>query len=223
MPNRITIENSITTGVTEKSYWDAAQSDQIEGFATDISTNAGDTVTFKINVNGTAADTLPYKIEIYRLGYYGGAGAREVAEITNADGTVQPNPLFDESLGLVDAGNWLATDSWTIPADAVSGVYLARLQRLDEEGNPIEGATNQIPFIVRNDGVAADIVLQTSDTTWHAYNGWAGNNENPRKPLSDARLAETLKASGVPVARRTVAKYREALHIPSSHERVRVG
>lgn len=46
--------------------------------------------------------------------------------------------------------------------------------------------------------------------------------ENPRKPLSDARLAESLKATGVPVARRTVAKYREALNIPSSHERVRV-
>ena len=47
-------------------------------------------------------------------------------------------------------------------------------------------------------------------------------SENPRKPLSDARLAETLKANGVPVARRTVAKYREALKIPSSHERVRI-
>ncbi|MDR7194100.1 RNA polymerase factor sigma-54 [Luteimonas terrae] len=46
--------------------------------------------------------------------------------------------------------------------------------------------------------------------------------EDPRKPLSDARLAELLKASGVPVARRTVAKYREALHIVSSHERVRI-
>ena len=46
--------------------------------------------------------------------------------------------------------------------------------------------------------------------------------ENPRKPLSDARLAETLKATGVPVARRTVAKYRELLNIPSSHERIRV-
>ena len=46
--------------------------------------------------------------------------------------------------------------------------------------------------------------------------------ENPRKPLSDARLAETLKAAGVPVARRTVAKYRELLNIPSSHERIRV-
>lgn len=48
-------------------------------------------------------------------------------------------------------------------------------------------------------------------------------NENPRKPLSDARLADTLKSEGVPVARRTVAKYREALQIPPSHERVRFG
>ncbi len=46
--------------------------------------------------------------------------------------------------------------------------------------------------------------------------------EDPRRPLSDARLAEALKAAGVPVARRTVAKYREALHIPSSQDRVRV-
>jgi RNA polymerase sigma-54 factor len=49
------------------------------------------------------------------------------------------------------------------------------------------------------------------------------DSENPRKPLSDARLAETLKATGVPVARRTVAKYREAMSIPSSQERVRIG
>lgn len=47
--------------------------------------------------------------------------------------------------------------------------------------------------------------------------------ENPRKPLSDARLAVLLKAGGVPVARRTVAKYREAMSIPSSHDRVRIG
>ena len=48
-------------------------------------------------------------------------------------------------------------------------------------------------------------------------------NEDPRKPLSDARLADTLKSGGVPVARRTVAKYREAMQIPASHERVRIG
>ncbi|WP_239692109.1 RNA polymerase factor sigma-54 [Xanthomonas floridensis] len=46
--------------------------------------------------------------------------------------------------------------------------------------------------------------------------------ENPRKPLSDAKLADLLKTSGVPVARRTVAKYREAMNISASHERVRI-
>lgn len=47
--------------------------------------------------------------------------------------------------------------------------------------------------------------------------------EDPRKPLSDERLARELKAGGVPVARRTVAKYREAMNIPSSNERQRLG
>jgi len=47
--------------------------------------------------------------------------------------------------------------------------------------------------------------------------------ENPRRPLSDARLASDLKAQGVTVARRTVAKYREAMNIPSSNERQRLG
>ncbi len=46
--------------------------------------------------------------------------------------------------------------------------------------------------------------------------------ENPRKPLSDARLVEALAAEGVTVARRTVAKYREALGISSSNERQRL-
>lgn len=46
--------------------------------------------------------------------------------------------------------------------------------------------------------------------------------ENPRKPLSDARLCDSLRSAGVPVARRTVAKYRESMSIPSSQERVRM-
>ena len=46
--------------------------------------------------------------------------------------------------------------------------------------------------------------------------------ENPRSPLSDQRLAEILKAEGIPVARRTVAKYREAMNISASNERQRL-
>ncbi|KAF1684845.1 RNA polymerase factor sigma-54 [Pseudoxanthomonas broegbernensis] len=49
------------------------------------------------------------------------------------------------------------------------------------------------------------------------------DDENPRKPLSDAKLADVLKEDGIPVARRTVAKYREAMNIPASHDRVRIG
>ena len=49
------------------------------------------------------------------------------------------------------------------------------------------------------------------------------DDENPRKPLSDAKLADLLKQAGIPVARRTVAKYREAMNISASHERVRIG
>lgn len=46
--------------------------------------------------------------------------------------------------------------------------------------------------------------------------------ENPRKPLSDAALVKELEREGVTVARRTVAKYREAMGLPSSNERQRL-
>jgi RNA polymerase sigma-54 factor len=46
--------------------------------------------------------------------------------------------------------------------------------------------------------------------------------EEPDKPLSDSRIAEILSDDGIQVARRTVAKYREALNIPPSSERKRV-
>ena len=45
------------------------------------------------------------------------------------------------------------------------------------------------------------------------------SDENPRKPLSDNSLAKMLNDDGIEVARRTVAKYRESLHIPASSDR----
>ena len=44
-------------------------------------------------------------------------------------------------------------------------------------------------------------------------------DENPRKPLSDNKIATLLKEQNVKVARRTIAKYRELMHIPPSNER----
>jgi RNA polymerase sigma-54 factor len=47
--------------------------------------------------------------------------------------------------------------------------------------------------------------------------------ESPDNPLSDSRIAELLSDAGIAVARRTVAKYREALGIAPSNERKRTG
>lgn len=47
-------------------------------------------------------------------------------------------------------------------------------------------------------------------------------DETPKKPLSDSKIAAMLGEQGINVARRTVAKYREAMHIPPSNERKRL-
>ncbi|GGZ53826.1 RNA polymerase sigma-54 factor [Lysobacter xinjiangensis] len=72
-------------------------------------------------------------------------------------------------------------------------------------------------------GVGGGTAEETSSTAVQSMIRQLISSENPRKPLSDARLADLLRASGVPVARRTVAKYREAMSIPSSQDRVRIG
>ncbi|MBE0469330.1 MAG: RNA polymerase factor sigma-54 [Methyloprofundus sp.] len=48
------------------------------------------------------------------------------------------------------------------------------------------------------------------------------STENPAKPLSDSKIADLLEEKGINVARRTIAKYREAISIPSSSQRKRL-
>jgi hypothetical protein len=176
--NSIVTENQLAG--TPQSVWDINHRGQysgfglgqtdvthfIEGFADDISVNRGTMINFKINT-----DCVTYKIDIYRLGYYQGKGARLITSIPNTGESGQPTPLTNYPIGLVDAGNWSVTASWAVPATAVSGVYIAHLVREDA----VVGE-NHIPFIVRNDAGAHDIIFQTSDTTWQAYNGWGGYN-----------------------------------------------
>ena len=72
--------------------------------------------------------------------------------------------------GLVDCGNWAVSASWPVPADATSGIYFARAERLDT------GGASHIVFIVRNDASTSELLFQTSDTTWQAYNRYGGNS-----------------------------------------------
>ena len=169
--NKIVTENQLPG--TPQSTWAihgsiANQGDtQIEGFATQISTNAGQTVSFKVH---TASVVKGYTLDIYRLGYYGGNGARLITSMHHTGTDVQPSAIFNSATRTVDAGNWSVTDSWAVPSTAVSGVYFAKLT------SDTSDYENMIPFIVRNDGTASDILLQTSDTTWQAYNPWGGYN-----------------------------------------------
>lgn len=70
--------------------------------------------------------------------------------------------------------------------------------------------------------VAASDGTEMSSTAIRAKIRKLVAQEEPDKPLSDSRIADILSKEGVQVARRTVAKYREALGIPPSSERRRV-
>jgi hypothetical protein len=145
--------------------WQVTPDASIEGFATDVSTNVGGRVDFKVRTTARA-----YTVGIYRLGWYGGDGGRLITSLTPSVPLPQAQPecARDASTGLVDCGNWAVSASWAVPATAVSGVYVAKLRRTDT------GAANQITFVVRNDASRSDMVVQTSDTTWAAYNTWGG-------------------------------------------------
>jgi WD40 repeat protein len=170
-PNPIAAENCL--GGNPSTEWavsggtDAAGDPTIQGFATDISVNQGGTINFKIDV----PVNIPYQLDIYRMGYYGGSGARKVDTVNPAMASQsQPACQTDLLTGLIDCGNWAVSGSWTVPVNASSGIYFARAVRTDT------GGASHIVFIVRSDTSHSDLIFQTSDTSWQAYNDYGGNN-----------------------------------------------
>ncbi len=150
--NPITIENALTGNLP--SEWDVngIGDPSIQGFATDISVNRGSTISFKINTTATA-----YRIDIYRLGYYGGRATESGhSDAVGQPAQIQPAYVSDPVTGLVDCGNWVVSASWAVPSTATSGVYIARPVRTDT------GGASHIVFIVRNDAGASDFLFQTS-------------------------------------------------------------
>jgi hypothetical protein len=155
---------------TPQSVWDISKGEgtTIQGFAAPFSANVGQAIRFKIE-----SPAASYKIDIYRMGYYGGDGARLEASVTPDISVSQNQPTCNTNTttGLIDCSNWGVSASWTVPTTAVSGVYFAHIYRTD--GSTDE---NQIPFVVRNDASHSAILFKTSDETWQAYNAWGGNS-----------------------------------------------
>jgi hypothetical protein len=161
--NPVACENQLP-GDTDWQISGSGNAD-IQGFSTDISVNVGQTVFFKISTNASN-----YSLDIYRMGYYGGAGARKVATVNPSVSLPQTQPacLTNAATKLTDCGNWAISASWTVPATAVSGIYFAHLVR------PDNGHESHIFFVVRNDASHSDVLFQASDQTWAAYNNYGG-------------------------------------------------
>ena len=217
--NEIVAENCL--GGHPATEWDinGYGDPSIQGFGTDISVARGESIDFKIDT-----DSDDYRIDIYRMGYYGGMGARKVDSVEPSAvlPQVQPEclrgaiPVLAEGGGLdtwpaplVDCGNWAVSASWRAPEDATSGIYFARLVREDPvEGwvrndrfgpsplpptgrdslweadgfravmrNPLrEPRASHVYFVVRDDDGRSDLLFQTSDLTWQAYNRYGGHS-----------------------------------------------
>ncbi len=175
--NAIEAENCRAGIPSSQWYVSGTGSTNIQGFTTDISVNAGQTISFKVSTTAIA-----YGIQIYRLGCYQGLGARFITAISPSATLpqIQPSCLTDSSTGLVDCGNWAVSASWTVPSTATSGIYFAKLVRTDT------GEASPILFIVRNDSSHSDILAQTSDLNWHAYNDYGGNSLYSGNPVGRA-------------------------------------
>jgi len=191
----------------------------IQGFSNPFSINKGEDIEFKVKT-----DSSKYRIDIYRVGWYDGLGARHIESIKPSATLpqTQPDCYRDEETLLFDCGNWEVSAVWTSTPSTVSGVYLARLVREDGEESwrsdnspygadirfsypdetPGEMTARPAPddhaygaqghgklqnsikepkasliyFVVREDGSSSEVVFQTSDTTWQAYNLYGGAN-----------------------------------------------
>jgi len=131
----------------------------IEGYCARTSVQAGDRLSFFVSTNPHSDFTL----EIYRLGFYNGAGGRFKTKLGPFRGRAQPEPSVGPNR-LRDCP-WSTSGHFTIPHHWLSGVYVGKLTALKN------GFQSYIIFIVR-DKRPADVLFQCSDITWQAYNRW---------------------------------------------------
>jgi hypothetical protein len=134
---------------------------QLEGFADRTSATAGDEVTLYVNTAESGVH-----VEIYRMGWYDGAGARLVETTARFKGQKQPAPETTAGVNTVEC-HWHPSVTFRVDPAWPAGNYVLRLVADD-------GVAEWIPLTIRDDASKAAIVVQNSVTTWQAYNLWGG-------------------------------------------------
>jgi hypothetical protein len=151
---------------------------EIEGYASRTSIDAGESIDLLVNTQASR-----YAIDVFRMGWYAGTGARRVAGPIVHDGVAQEIPAPDPVTGLLEC-RWrdpvtLATrdaaGSWP------TGIYLARLTTMPSSHprapqSTASGLQSFIVFVVRDDARPSALLFQSSVTTFAAYNNWGGRS-----------------------------------------------
>ena len=147
---------------------DSREDSTTTGYASETNVEPGETL--RLHVSSPAE----YRVEIFRLGWYGGVGARLVTclpgcgvfRLGRAYSGFSPDPATGEV-----RLSWPVTDTIVIPPDWVSGYYLARLVPSDGD---VRGT---VPFVVREGGDRqSPILVEVPVNTWQAYNSWGGKS-----------------------------------------------
>jgi hypothetical protein len=142
---------------------------EIEGYASAASVNRGEDIRLFVNTSEPA-----YTIEVLRLGWYNGQGSRSMMQPVVRRGEKQEEPVIQPSLSLVEC-DWknpyvLSIPNTADPKDWPSGIYVAKLTASES------GKQSYIPFVVRDDSRASDLLFQSSVNTYQAYNDWGGRS-----------------------------------------------
>ena len=139
-------------------------SGQIEGYASATSINHGETINIYVNTTDPS-----YLLEVYRMGWYGGAGARRVFGPVSVPGVRQTIPPPDPTTGIVEC-HWTNPYAIVSGADWTTGIYLVKLTA------GTTGVQKFVKFVVRDDASTANHYFQDAVTTAEAYNNWGGKS-----------------------------------------------
>jgi hypothetical protein len=156
--------------------------DAIAGYSSEVSVAPGDTLDLHVGTTPAAR----YRVEIYRIGWYGGAGGQLVTCAPScsedASGASLVTPVPDAQSGELRVG-WPVTNEVLVPTDWRSGLYLAKLVLTS---GPDAGKSTGVPFVVRAPwGSRSAVLVMIPVNTWQAYNDWGGLSAytDPRQAL----------------------------------------
>ena len=134
--------------------------DAIEGWADHVSAANGDRV--RLFVSTTAPR---FRVEAYRMGWYGGLGGRLVWRSSQLPGRRQAPPVRTPGTNML-ATRWRPSLTVTVGPAWPPGDYLFKLVA--------DGGQRYVPLTVRDDASRAALVIQNDVTTWQAYDLWGG-------------------------------------------------